>query len=128
MKPELIPETLAPVFEKHAILSAYLFGSTVLHKNTALSDIDIAVYVSSPTEFSFNDKLKLHADCSRALKRNDIDLVIINQMKNLILQDEITRNGEVIYDIEPEQRMLFEVEIQHQTIDFKHQRKMNMGI
>jgi len=92
-----------------------------------LSDIDLAFY-AKPAQDMSDLKLALYADCSRLLRRNDIDIVILNELRNLILADEIITNGVVIYDSEPDCRISYEVRVHHQTIDFKHQRKMLVGI
>jgi hypothetical protein len=38
-------------------------------------------------------RLELYADCCRVLKRNEVDVVMVNKAKNLFLMDEIVRNG-----------------------------------
>ena len=69
--PQQIKRLLEPVFEKHnEILSAYLFGSYAEGEATPLSDIDLAIFVKNPKSFSLSNKLSVHADCCRILKRN----------------------------------------------------------
>ncbi|WP_136805319.1 type VII toxin-antitoxin system MntA family adenylyltransferase antitoxin [Desulfosediminicola flagellatus] len=119
---------LLPLFNGSAdVVFTFLFGSLASGHYSHLSDVDIAVYVKDPHNFSFNDKLTLQADCCRALKRNDVDLVVVNQMNNLILLENIIREGEVIYV--QDQMILdeFVVTKLHQVIDFKCQRERAMG-
>ncbi len=128
MEQDLTKE-LRRFFEKHAdqVRFAYLFGSAARGNQTVLSDIDIAVYIAKETADAFDAKLSLHADLCRALKRNDVDVVILNTASNLILLDEVVRTGIILYDAEPGARAEFELRILHQAIDFKHHRTAVMG-
>ena len=122
---------LLPVFERYAdsVVFAYLFGSAAKEEVTALSDIDIAVYLSYGTrEFYSDTKLSLYADLCRALRSNDVDLVILNTSKNIVLLDEIVRNAVVLYDRDSDLREDFEVKVLHRAIDFKEQRFAVMGL
>lgn len=122
---------LQPVFEKYVgILAAvYLFGSVATGKATFRSDLDIALLFvpgigRSPAEHQF----ALYADLSRALQRNDIDIVILNTSRNLILQEEILRCGVLIFEGDSAMRADYEQRILHLGIDFRHQRSMAMGM
>jgi hypothetical protein len=70
----------------------------------------------------------LFAECSRALHRNDIDLIILNTVNNLILKDEIIRAGIVLYDGDTDTRVDYELKTLHQALDFRYQRQMAMGV
>jgi predicted nucleotidyltransferase len=108
---------------------AYLFGSYASGDISESSDIDIAVYVTeNDAERCFDLKLELYAEWSRALKRNDIDIVVMNQCKNLILLDCITRYGIVLIDTDESFREVYEQKILHYAIEFKHRRKRVMGV
>lgn len=125
-----IKKALSPILEKHGgVLFAYLFGSVAREEVAPLSDMDIAVYLTGirPESF-FDEKLSLHADICRALKRNDIDLVILNTLSNKILTEDIIRHGVVIYDRDTDAREGYEVMALHQAIDFRTQRLKVMGI
>ncbi len=126
--PQLIKKLLKPVFEKHIeILSTYLFGSCAEGGGTALSDIDLAIFVKNPKSFSLTDKLSVHADCCRVLKRNDIDLVVLNQTRNLILLEQIIKKGIIIWNKNSPLFDDFELKTLHLAQDFKYQRYREMG-
>lgn len=121
---------LEPVFDKYLdyLSVVYLFGSTAMDNATSGSDLDIAVLFKPDTAFVESSlRFKLYADISRKLKRNDVDLVILNSSSNLILQDEIIRNGVAIFEADTEVRDQFEERVLHCSIDFRHQRMMFMG-
>lgn len=126
---EVIKDTLFPVFEKYKdkVPFTYLFGSSV-EGISPLSDVDIGVFISDKKEHFFDIKLSLYADFCRALKRSDIDVVILNSTKNIMLLNEIIHRGIVIYDRDFELREEFELKVLHQFIDFKEQRFAIMGI
>jgi predicted nucleotidyltransferase len=116
------------IYEK-GVLFAYLFGSTARAESSLSSDIDIAVYLSEgSTESYFETKLALYADLCRALKRNDVDLVILNTAANLILLEDIIRSGIVLFDRARDVREDFELGVLHRSIDFKTQRLSVMGV
>lgn len=113
---------------RDTVAAAYLFGSTVKGDVAALSDVDIADLLAAGTSTEVPDpRFRLHVDLCRALKRNDVDLLILNTAKNLIIKDEIVRNGRLLFEGNAEQREAFELEVIHSCIDFKRQRKMAVG-
>lgn len=126
---EDIIKTLSPVFERvGCIRFSYLFGSMAKGDVAPLSDIDVAVYLSNGDPGTlFDVKLTLHGDICRALKRNDVDLVVLNTVANEMLIEDIIRHGVVIYDRDPDAREDYEVGALHKAIDFKTQRLSVMG-
>lgn len=119
------------VLEKYQdqVIFSYLFGSAAKEELSPLSDIDIAVYFSQEyINNLFDLKLSLHADICRALARNDVNIVVLNTAENLMLLEEIIRNGIILFDREEWVREEYEVRILHQAIDFKTQRFAIMGI
>lgn len=126
-----IHDSLQPVFEKYRdeAVFAYVFGSASRGDADPHSDVDIAVFLSETIRKTpFELKLSLYADFCRALKRNDIDVVVLNTVNNLVLLDEIIRYGTVIYDADSEMREGFELKAMHEAIDFKQQRLAVMGV
>ncbi len=122
MKSDNIKERLLPVFNKHEsnVLFAYLFGSSVRNNTFPLSDVDIAVFLYKQKEESyFGIKCSLYVDFCRVLKRNDVDVVVLNNPANIILFDKIIREGIVLVDRDSDLRDEYEQIIIHQAIDFK---------
>ena len=131
MSIENIKQLLLPVFERYRanVVFAYLFGSGARGEVSPLSDIDIAIYLAEENRSSFFDiKLSLHADVSRALKRNDVDLVVLNTIRNEMFTADVIRNGVVIFDRDTAVREDYEVKRLHESIDFKTHRLAVMGI
>ena len=119
----IISQTLR---ESQGVLFAYLFGSCVTGVVTESSDIDIALFLEKKRP-DLDDYLSLHLKLSRALGTDKIDLLIINNTRNIILLDSIVRHGIIIHDGDRERRELFELNILHSAIDFKEQRRFLVG-
>jgi predicted nucleotidyltransferase len=99
------------------VLFAYLFGSYAKGDFTDKSDIDIAVYLQND---NFDAKLTLHHTLETALHK-DVDMVYLNDVKNIYLLEAIITQGILIKD--SEERAMFEVNKQHEIIDFKNFKK-----
>jgi len=117
------------IFKHNNVVFAYLFGSIAKNEISPSSDIDIAVYLkNSNPEKLFNTLLSIHLDTCRALKTNNVDIVILNTNYNLMLIDEIIRNGILLYDADPQFREEFECKMIHSAIDFKTQRYFTIKV
>jgi len=128
---EQLKMELFAVFFKYnqEIITAYLFGSTAKGVASSSSDIDIAVLLHNNDKTSATDlKFRLYADLCRTLKRNDIDVLLLNISGNLILNDEIVRHGKVLFSTDDEAREEFELNVLHRSTDFKYQRHYAMGV
>ena len=122
---------LAPDFSRYReeIVAAYLFGSISRGETTPSSDIDIALLLRNNDKINGASlKFRLYADICRTLERNDVDLVLLDLSGNLILNDEIVRQGIVLYSTDDEAREEFELKVLHRSTDFKFQRKYIMGV
>ncbi len=133
MKPDIeikhIQLSLAPVFKKYQgqVLFAYCFGSTVTGQRSLESDVDLAFYMAD-SQFGLDQRFQLNADCMRALNTNNVDVVILNTLRNTVLADAVAREGVVIYCTDDDRRMAYEVAVQHAAMDFLTQRKAVMGV
>ncbi len=92
---------------------AYLFGSYADGTHNENSDIDIAVYLN---DTSLDARLSLQHFLEKACKK-DIDLVVLNTIKNIYLLETILCQGIVIKDADS--RAMYEVRKNHEIIDFK---------
>ncbi len=99
---------------------AYLFGSSVSNSTSAHSDVDIAIYVKDGFD-SFDVGLKIHHKLEITLNKN-IDVVILNDVKNYRLLKDIIYKGILLKD--SENRPIFEVKKQHEIIGFFNFKRM----
>jgi predicted nucleotidyltransferase len=98
---------------------AYLFGSYAKGEEKNWSDIDIAVFTNS-TLNTLDTFLEIHHKLAVAF-HEEIDLVILNNAKNLYLLEDIISDGIVLKD--SEERFDFEIKREHDILDFKAYRK-----
>ncbi|MEW6219130.1 MAG: nucleotidyltransferase domain-containing protein [Thermodesulfobacteriota bacterium] len=107
-------DRLQPVLARYPeLVFGLLFGSAARGEAEARSDIDLAFFVREPKAFPFARKLALHADCCRALARRELDLVILNQSRNLLLAEQIVREGRTILNRDQEALDDYAVRVVH---------------
>jgi hypothetical protein len=83
------------VLEPHAdVLEAYLFGSVTRGEHQPHSDLDVALYLAPASEdrSGFGPAADFGAVLSKALGRNDVDVVILNDAPPL-LYHRVLRDG-----------------------------------
>lgn len=105
-----------------SVCFAYLFGSYVKGEYTKSSDIDVAVYFKRGTDL-FDAKLSLHHALEKAL-RKPVDLIVLNTIKNYDLLNDIFNEGVVLIDRDPEERMAYEVQKEHEIKDYDVFKRM----
>jgi predicted nucleotidyltransferase len=111
------------------IFFAYPFGSVAKGQTARGSDLDLAVYFADRhPQYHRRLKVDLYMTLNRLLKKNDIDIVVLNTASNLMLLDEIVRQGIVLLDSDPVFREEFELRTLHRAMDFRDQRKAVMGV
>ncbi|MFQ6071035.1 MAG: nucleotidyltransferase domain-containing protein [Candidatus Aminicenantales bacterium] len=100
---------------------AYIFGSYAKASTCSLSDIDIAVYVDEKIKEDrvFNLRLELIARVSKLLKREDIDLIILNG-SDISLAFEVIYYGKLIFSRDELQRIRFEARVMSLYFDRKY--------
>jgi len=96
------------------VLFAYLFGSYAKGDYTDKSDVDIALYL---VDTSLDSRLEVHHALEVLLKKK-VDLVVLNNVKNLHLLEDILKDNVVLKD--DKERAFFEVVKNHDIIDFRN--------
>lgn len=117
---QAIKEQLKDVFKKQKVVFAYLFGSQAKGEIGPLSDIDIAVYLDEKIgrQEYFDIKLKLIGEFMDVFKRNDIDVVILNEAPPL-LSHRILKEGSLIFSDDKKKRLEYEVRAILKYLDWK---------
>ena len=104
------------------ILFAYLFGSFAKGEEHVRSDVDIAVYFK---EESFDEQLRVIYELSKLVKR-DVDLVVLNSSKNLLLAEDILREGINLKSSELQED--YELKKWHEILDYRaFKRRLNVA-
>ena len=99
------------------VVFGYLFGSYARDEAGVNSDVDIALYLKST---DLDTQLQVNYELSKLLKK-DVDLVVLNSVKNIYLLENILNDGIVIKD--DNKRFDFEVRSHHDILDYKAFRK-----
>lgn len=96
---------LNSIVSAYNIKLLYIFGSYAQNKNNKNSDLDVAVLL----EDGYNPIVKLNiiGDLIDIFKRDDIDLVILNDATPL-LRHQIIKYGKILYEDSKEIKVKFE--------------------
>jgi predicted nucleotidyltransferase len=105
---------------KDSVILAYLFGSTVRGDTGRLSDVDIGILLDEKLSKKdrFDLELKLISEIAILIKKNKIDLVVLNEAP-LLLAHNIIKDGIILKSDEAE-RVKFETKILSMYIDEKY--------
>lgn len=110
----------ALIQHKH-IVFAYLFGGLAKGEVRPLSDVDIAIYLTTMESLA-EVKLDLIGVIADALGTDEFDLVILNGAP-ISLVGRILQQRRVLVDKDPPQRHLFESLMNRQFFDFKRKEE-----
>jgi len=118
-------DSLEQIFSDHSVVLAYLFGSQAEGKAGPLSDVDIAVLLSSEAsreEWS-QIQLDLMGELMHLFHRDDVDVIILNQARPVIAH-QVAQYGRVLYQAMPGMRADFEVAALRQYVDTEPLRRI----
>lgn len=110
---------------KFNIRMFYIFGSYATGKNDKNSDIDIAVLLREPYDHML--KLYLLGELNTILKRDDIDLVILNSA-NTVLKHQVIKYGRAVYEENLNAKVEFEVKALDEYMDMEPFRRRQAEI
>lgn len=117
-----VTERVRPIVEEdERIRFLYLFGSAAKGDTHAQSDLDLAAFVDPLG--TLVDDARLHDALSKALDRDDVDLVVLNQAP-LWLQFRILGEGVLVFSRDERCRIAFRERVEKQFLDFRpyHER------
>lgn len=113
-------EFINNVNEKYPITVGYLFGSRAKHTENAMSDIDIALLFKNTYDES-NDAFIRGEIIESGFEffKLPVDIVSLN-LAPLSIKYEIIKEGILIFDHSPVQRVEFETKVLQEYLDFKY--------
>lgn len=120
---DILENNLGTLIDSYGIKLIYIFGSYAKGTNGKDSDLDIAVLL----EDNYNplDKLALIGEFIDILKRNDIDLVILNNA-NSVLKHQVIKYGKLAYMQDEDIKVNFEVRVLKEYMDMEPFRRTQM--
>lgn len=116
----ILKEDMDNLVEEFNISLIYVFGSFAKGDNTKSSDIDVAFLLNK--DIDGYTKLNLLGKLVDIFKREDIDLVILNQV-NEILQFQVIKYGKIIYMDSLYNKVVYESRTMSKYMDMEHFRK-----
>lgn len=119
----LLNQNLNKLIKEYKIKLIYIFGSYAKGKNDKNSDLDIAVLLEK--EYDPLDKLRLIGDLTDIFKRNDIDLVVLNEA-NPVLRHQVIKYGKLVYREDEDVKVNFEVRVLSVYMDMEPFRRTQM--
>jgi predicted nucleotidyltransferase len=108
------------------VQAAYLFGSLVTGRSRPDSDVDIAVLVSGKVKNALQYRLKLIAGLEAALKRSDVDVILLNEAPPL-LAHRVLAKGELIIEGSASARVAFQVRTVNRYLDTQPMRNLYLS-
>jgi predicted nucleotidyltransferase len=121
MLDSLILAQIEQTFADEPIEIAYLFGSRARGDAGPLSDVDIAVLAPEdmPDEDQVSLQLRLMTRLMRALRRDDIEVIILNRAP-ILLQHRVIRVGKVLFCRDELLRSRYEARVLVRYFDSRH--------
>lgn len=115
-----LTERLREYFDTHpeGVVCAYLFGSAARGTARATSDVDLAVLLEhDPPATLAGSGLRLGGELEQHLGR-PVDLVLLNRAP-VDLVHRVLRDGIIVFDPRPRERIRFEVRARNAYFDLK---------
>lgn len=104
------------------VVSVYLYGSQAEERSHRESDVDVGVLLDREafpsTRERFEERLRLMGDLGEALERNDVDLVVLNDVPPELGARIVTR-GRRLFCSDPEKNHAYVRDIQLRAADLK---------
>jgi predicted nucleotidyltransferase len=124
-----IERVVIPFLEsRRDVLAAYIFGSIVTGRARHDSDVDIAVLVSDKVmrRDSFQYRLGMMTELMRILKRDDVDLILLNKAPSL-LAHRVLKKGKLIFERSASARVAFQVRTVNRYLDSQPMRNLYLA-
>ncbi|OGL42230.1 MAG: hypothetical protein A2161_06670 [Candidatus Schekmanbacteria bacterium RBG_13_48_7] len=117
----LIPCLIAKIRTDTDIAAIYLFGSRATGKTGPLSDIDLAYLIEPKYDQHrmFEKHIELINITTECLSTDEVTVLILNEVP-LPIKYEVICNSNLIYDVKPGYRQLFEVFVIKEYLDFRY--------
>ena len=114
---------LEKLFASKGVVAAYLFGSYADGSAVSSSDIDFAVLLPGNKSSSKDLYLNLLTDIQQTIGTERFDLLLLNKASPFI-QNEVVRNGKLIYARSIEELNDFETKARQKYLDTAYLRSV----
>ncbi len=118
-----INNELSEFKNQYGIELIYIFGSYAKGTSNEKSDVDIALLLRE--DYDPLDKINLIGVFCDALKRDDVDLCVLNSA-NSVLKHQVIKYGKLIYMEDEMVKVMFESRVQKEYMDMEYFRNTQM--
>jgi predicted nucleotidyltransferase len=120
--------TVSYLRSRKEVLAAYIFGSVASGTQRADSDVDIALLVTDKVIQGDALQYRLNAirDLMGILKRDDVDLILLNQAPPL-LAHRVLSKGKLILERSASARVAFQVRAVNRYLDTQPMRNIYLS-
>ena len=118
---ELVQSLAGFMARQPEVRLAYLFGSQARGAANALSDIDLAVWLDEHLTVAEQGQVhvRLMGDLMSLLRREDIDLIILNRA-SLLLRHRVLRDGRLLFAADERERARFAAVTLERYLDHRY--------
>ena len=118
---KLDKEKIKDIFSRYSqVKLGYLFGSQATGKTGPLSDYDFAIYIDEKdAQKGFQLRLQIANALSAYLNTDNVDVLVINDIKSPEIKYAIIKEGILLYEQEP-YKVLLVPRILNEYFDFMH--------
>lgn len=118
---ELVQSLAGFMARQPEVRLTYLFGSRARGEANALSDVDLAVWLDErlTTAEQGQVHVRLMSDLMSLLRRDDIDLVILNRA-SLLLRHRVLRDGRLLFAADERERERFAAVTLERYLDHRY--------
>jgi uncharacterized protein len=110
---------------RREIQAVYIFGSVASGRTRPGSDVDIAVLLNPQSSRlgSLDYRLKLAAEMSSAIRRSDVDLIVLNDAPP-VLAHQVLSKGRLVFQRSPSVRVRFQIHTVNLYLDTEPMRAL----
>jgi predicted nucleotidyltransferase len=125
LSPSIAKAVAGVLAARPAVLAGYVFGSVASGRQRPDSDIDIAILADSRLmrKDPLRYRLDLMSDLGSALKRSDVDVVLMNEAPPALAHNIVTK-GVLVFERSRSARIAFQVRALNVFLDTEPMRQL----
>ena len=117
---ERIQKQLGSFMKKEkSIVFSYIFGSVAQGTSNLESDVDLAVYLDEKKAGDIFKKRLFLIEKIQSILKKSTEVVVLNEIKSTFFKFVIIKEGKMIFERDPGQRVDFELRAMQEYYDFR---------
>lgn len=110
------------IFNELGVVAIYIFGSQAQRLAHKMSDVDIGVIFDKPEKYknkTMDAYLKFYSIFTDVFPGKEVDIVFL-QLVSPALQFRAVRDGQIIYEADQEQQLIYRENVFKKYLDLRH--------